>query len=144
MEVKNNYAHVTTQRILNKFIEINFSVGCMVWLWCCLFQPNETTSKNIDEILFSGPIHVDYFLLHWWYLSLFSQLPIVGPLYQFWPWNCLVDLWTQWKIWQKTILQVNNFQKLPFALIFIKKFERFVRAKSSEFIYSEKASFGVK
>ena len=31
MEVKNNYAHVATQRILNKFIEINFSVECMVW-----------------------------------------------------------------------------------------------------------------
>ena len=31
MEVKNNYAHVTTQTILNKFIEINSSVGCMVW-----------------------------------------------------------------------------------------------------------------
>ena len=33
---------VTTQRILNKFIEIHFSVGCMVWPWCCLltlFQP---------------------------------------------------------------------------------------------------------
>ena len=29
MEVKNSHAHVTTQRILNKFIEINFSVGCM-------------------------------------------------------------------------------------------------------------------
>ena len=38
MEVRNNYAHVTTQRILNKFIEIHFSVGCMVWPWCCLFQ----------------------------------------------------------------------------------------------------------
>ena len=31
MEVKNNHAHVTTPRILNKFIEINFYVGCMVW-----------------------------------------------------------------------------------------------------------------
>jgi hypothetical protein len=30
-EVKNDYARVTTQRILNKFIEVNFSVGCMVW-----------------------------------------------------------------------------------------------------------------
>ena len=29
---------VTTQRTLNKSIEINFSLGCMVWLWCCLFQ----------------------------------------------------------------------------------------------------------
>ena len=38
MEVKNNHAHLTTQRILNKFIKINFSVGCMVWPWCCLFQ----------------------------------------------------------------------------------------------------------
>ena len=31
MDVKNNYAYVTTQRILNKFLEINSSVGCMVW-----------------------------------------------------------------------------------------------------------------
>ena len=42
MEVKNDYAYVTTQRILNKFIEINFSMGCMVSTW--------TTSKNIDKI----------------------------------------------------------------------------------------------
>ena len=27
MEVKNNHALVTTQRILNKLIEVNFSVG---------------------------------------------------------------------------------------------------------------------
>ena len=32
-EVKNNHVHVTTQRILNRFNEINFSVGCMVWPW---------------------------------------------------------------------------------------------------------------
>mgnify|MGYP001245625775 CR=1 FL=1 len=31
MEVKNNHTHVATQKILYKFIEINFSVGCMVW-----------------------------------------------------------------------------------------------------------------
>ena len=31
MEVKNNHAHVTTPIILYKFIEVNFSVGCMVW-----------------------------------------------------------------------------------------------------------------
>ena len=31
-------AHVTTLRILNRFIQINFSVGCMVWPWCWLFQ----------------------------------------------------------------------------------------------------------
>ena len=29
-EVKNDHAHVTTQRILNKFIEVNLSVGSMV------------------------------------------------------------------------------------------------------------------
>ena len=38
LEVKNNHAYVTTQRILNKFIEINFLVGSMVWPWWCLFQ----------------------------------------------------------------------------------------------------------
>ena len=30
-------AHVTTL-ILNRFIQINFSVGCMIWPWCWLFQ----------------------------------------------------------------------------------------------------------
>ena len=29
-EVKINYAYVTTQDICNKFIEVNFCVGCMV------------------------------------------------------------------------------------------------------------------
>ena len=29
-EVKNNYAYVITQDICNKFIEVNFWVGCMV------------------------------------------------------------------------------------------------------------------
>ena len=49
-EAKNSYAHVTTQRSFNKFIELNFSVGCMVWPWCCLFQ-DSTTSKNISALL---------------------------------------------------------------------------------------------
>ena len=31
LEVKHKHAHVTTQRLSNKFIEINFSIGCMVW-----------------------------------------------------------------------------------------------------------------
>ena len=30
-EVKNDHAQVTTQRILNKLIELNFSVEDMVW-----------------------------------------------------------------------------------------------------------------
>ena len=49
VEVKKNYAYATTQRILNKFIELNLPVGFMVWLWCCLFQ-DLTTSRHIDEI----------------------------------------------------------------------------------------------
>ena len=37
-EVKYNYACVITQDICNKFIEVNFWVGCMVWRPNCLFQ----------------------------------------------------------------------------------------------------------
>ena len=38
LKVKNNFKHVTTQRILNKFNEIKKYVGCMVCPWCCLLQ----------------------------------------------------------------------------------------------------------
>ena len=44
MEVKNNHAHVTTQRNLNKLIEVNLSVGSMVWPSCCQFQDSITMS----------------------------------------------------------------------------------------------------
>ena len=37
-EVKNNYAYVITQDICNKFIEVNFFVGCMVSRSNCLLQ----------------------------------------------------------------------------------------------------------
>ena len=37
-EVKNNYAYVITQDICNKFIEVNFCVGCMVSRPYRLFQ----------------------------------------------------------------------------------------------------------
>jgi hypothetical protein len=48
-EVKKNYAYVITQDICNKFIEVNFCVGCMV------SQPNHllqhsTTVSLIDKI----------------------------------------------------------------------------------------------
>jgi hypothetical protein len=48
-EVKNNYAYVITQDICNKFIEVNFCMGCMV------SQPNRllqhlTTVSLIDKI----------------------------------------------------------------------------------------------
>ena len=47
--VKNNYAHVITQDICHKFIEVNFCVGCMV------SQPNRllqrsTTMSLINKI----------------------------------------------------------------------------------------------
>ena len=50
-EVKNYHTYVTTQRILNKFIEVNLSVGCVVWPWCCLFQPLTCTSKTIRSFI---------------------------------------------------------------------------------------------
>ena len=48
-EVKNNYAYVITQDICNKFIEVNFCVGCMV------SEPNHllqrlTTMSLINKI----------------------------------------------------------------------------------------------
>ena len=48
-EVKNDHVHVTVQRILNKFIDVNFSVECMVWPWYCLFQ-DWTTMSPINKI----------------------------------------------------------------------------------------------
>ena len=32
------YVHVTMEVVLNKTGKIEFSVGCMVWLYCRLFQ----------------------------------------------------------------------------------------------------------
>ena len=48
-EVKNNFAYVITQDICNKFIEVNFCVGCMV------SEPNHllqrlTTMSLINKI----------------------------------------------------------------------------------------------
>ena len=37
-DVKNDHAHVITQDICNKFIEIKFSVGCMVFPWLRLLH----------------------------------------------------------------------------------------------------------
>ena len=37
-EVKNNHAHIIKQDISNKFIEIKFSVGCMVCPWLRLLH----------------------------------------------------------------------------------------------------------
>ena len=38
LRIKNNYAYVITQDIFNKFIEVNFCVGCLVSWPNRLFQ----------------------------------------------------------------------------------------------------------
>ena len=43
-EAKINYAYVTTQGICNKFIEVFFFVGCMVWRLTHLWQHSTTMS----------------------------------------------------------------------------------------------------
>ena len=48
-EVKNNYAYVITQDICNKFIEVNFCVGCMVSPPNRLLQ-DSTTMSLINKI----------------------------------------------------------------------------------------------
>ena len=40
-EVNNNYAYVITLDICNKFIEVNFCVGCMVGLTMTIFRENK-------------------------------------------------------------------------------------------------------
>ena len=42
LEVKNDHAHVITQGICNKLIEVNFCVGCMVSQPNGLFQHSTT------------------------------------------------------------------------------------------------------
>ena len=44
LKVKNNYAYVITQDISNKFIKVNFCVGCMVSQPNCLLQRSTTMS----------------------------------------------------------------------------------------------------
>ena len=48
-EAKINYAYVTTQGICNKFIEVNFCVGCMVSQPNRLFQ-RSTTMSLVNKI----------------------------------------------------------------------------------------------
>ena len=59
-EVKNNYAYVITQDICNKFIEVNFCVGCMVSRPNPLLQRSTTMSLinkmnnklfNLDDLV---------------------------------------------------------------------------------------------
>ena len=53
-DVKNDHAYVITQGICNKFIEVNFFVGCMVW-WPNLFLYYEESlvlSSNLNSKLF--------------------------------------------------------------------------------------------
>ena len=51
IEVKNDHAHVITQDICNEFIEIKFSVGCMVSQPNHLFQRLTTMSLINKKVL---------------------------------------------------------------------------------------------
>ena len=57
-EVKNDHAHVITQDICNKFIEVNFCVGCMVSQPNRLFQPLTTMSLINKKIVLSMQPHL--------------------------------------------------------------------------------------
>ena len=48
LEVKNNYAYVITQDICNKFIEVNFCVGCMV------SEPNRLLQRSTTMFLINN------------------------------------------------------------------------------------------
>ena len=71
-EVKNFHAHVITQDTCNKFIEIKFYVGCMVFLWLCLFRHqlpvklkwNKTKMKstNIESDIIKKRTGIEYHL----------------------------------------------------------------------------------
>ena len=45
-----DYAHVITQDICNKFIEIKFSVGCMVFPWLRLLDHQVPLKLHINKI----------------------------------------------------------------------------------------------
>ena len=68
-EVKNDHTHVITQDICNRFMEINFFVGCMVSQPNCLFQ-GSTTMPFLIRFHFSGsrPAKTDSlaFIMHLW------------------------------------------------------------------------------
>ena len=50
LEVKNNHAHVTTQRILNKFIGMKFSIECMVWPTISLLDFLQILPRTINRV----------------------------------------------------------------------------------------------
>ena len=91
MEVKTNHVHVITQIILNTFIEINFSVGCMVWPWC-LFQ---------DWL----PLKI---LIRLYYIFR-NKIFIVNEQYdkEEKKWDCLVAAWRLW--WISDELEIKTF-----------------------------------
>ena len=62
MEVKNKHAYITTQRILNKFIEINASVGCMFWFWYYVYF--NTNYQLLIRFLVLVEIELKHFLLN--------------------------------------------------------------------------------
>ena len=71
------WSYVIKQGICNKFIEVNFCVGCMVWSWCysnTQSTPNDSYS-SIDGVVWHFPIIGVLYaeLVKWLYLI---QIPI--------------------------------------------------------------------
>ena len=77
---KNNCAHVTTQRILNKFTELNFSVGCMVWLCDAVYSKIRPPVK----VLMRWTFLIDQ-SLNWHFSHSFSRKSIIGKKNLNWP-----------------------------------------------------------
>ena len=105
-EVKNDHAHVITQDICNKFIEINFCVGCMVSQPNRLFQHWTTMSlinKKIIHLLLQ-PL-----LTNFTFINSCSQCCFLGL-----PGRTLIILIFSpvcWRMWhsRKTILVKYGF-----------------------------------
>ena len=79
-EVKNDHAHLITQDICNKFIEIKFSVGCMVCPWLRLLH-HQLPVKLLIKFDPPPPLK-DWYIRHLWMAP--YSLPCC-----LWLWNLL-------------------------------------------------------
>ena len=124
MDVKDNHAHVTTQRILNKFIDINFSLGCMVWPWhdCSYIFYNskpETSFVITTVCLFTKWTWASWVIIqlitsHAYQIGLFMDLTLMSVwLWSFWIWHkkvrhflelCQIFVWMDYVFLQNAMI----------------------------------------
>ena len=81
-EVKNDHAHVIVQDIYNKFIELNFCEGCIVW------QPIVCSNVRLPCLLLIN--YTTIYALICIYLCVVCVLPVSQGLILDWP--CLLFL----------------------------------------------------